>query len=206
MLGSMGKFNKVANIFFCLTLMFVIACQPANKKNQVKHEVEGSDAPVLPSDQEWPTRFGFGNKADESLIKRLNISIAPDGTGLPAGKGFADQGAIIYKAKCVTCHGPKGWDGPFDKLVSKDSSKAKTIGNYWPYATTVFDYIRRAMPYNAPGSLSDEEVYQLTAFLLYANGIVKINEEINAKTLPKIEMPAKKLFVVDDRRGGREIH
>lgn len=206
MQGSMGKFNNLRNIFFGLILMFVIACQPANKKNKAKQELEGSDVPVHPNDEEWPTHFGFGNKADELLIKRLNISIAPDGTGLPAGKGFADQGAIIYKAKCVTCHGPKGWDGPFDKLVSNDSSKAKTIGSYWPYATTVFDYIRRAMPYNAPGSLSDEEVYQLTAFLLYANGIVKINEEINAKTLPKIEMPAKKFFVIDDRRGGREIH
>lgn len=206
MLGSMGKFNNLRNIFFGLILMFVIACQPANKKNKAKQELEGSDVPVHPNDEEWPTHFGFGNKADELLIKRLNISIAPDGTGLPAGKGFAGQGAIIYKAKCVTCHGPKGWDGPFDKLVSNDSSKAKTIGSYWPYATTVFDYIRRAMPYNAPGSLSDEEVYQLTAFLLYANGIVKINEEINAKTLPKIEMPAKKFFVIDDRRGGREIH
>ncbi|SEL52248.1 cytochrome c [Olivibacter domesticus] len=203
---SMEKLINLHILFFSLVLMTATACQSTNEEEQVEKEVKGFDVPVHPDDKKWPARFGFGNEADRSTIKRLDISIAPDGTGLPAGKGFADQGAVIYKVKCVACHGSKGWEGPFDQLVSDDSSKAKTIGNYWPYATTVFDYIRRAMPYNAPGSLSDEEVYQLTAFLLYANGIVKINEEINAKTLPKIEMPAKKFFVVDDRKGGHEVY
>lgn len=163
------------------------------------------DLPVRPDERNWPERFGFGEEADGALINIWNISIAPDGKGLPAGRGSAKQGAVVYQVKCVSCHGPNGWDGPFDPLVTQEGGKAKTIGNYWPYATTVFDYIRRAMPYNAPGSLSNEEVYQLTAFLLYANGLLSEEEELDAKNLPKIEMPARKLFVPDDRKGGHEI-
>jgi len=185
-----------------MMLLFMFACSSESKK---RSEQRKFGFPEKPDETDWPTSFGFGEEADEALIKKWNISIAPDGKGLPAGRGSAEQGAPIYQAKCASCHGPKGWDGPFDQLVINDAAKAKTIGNYWPYATTVFDYIRRAMPYNAPGSLSNEEVYQLTAFLLYANGIVDQHEEVNAETLPKIEMPARKLFVPDDRKGGREV-
>ena len=86
-----------------------------------------------------------------------------------------------------------------------DKKKEKTIGNYWPYATTVFDYVRRAMPFNAPGSLTNEEVYHLTAYLLNANEIIDEKYVINAQTLPKVIMPAQKLYVPDDRKGGAEI-
>jgi cytochrome c len=89
--------------------------------------------------------------------------------------------------------------------VFGDTVKAKTIGNYWPYATTVFDYIRRAMPYNAPGSLTNEEVYSLTAFLLWRNGIIDSTKEINAHNLAAVVMPAKALYINDDRRGGDEV-
>lgn len=96
---------------------------------------------------------------------------------------------------------------PAPALVSDTSagSKPKTIGNYWPYATTMFDYVRRTMPYNLPGSLSDNEVYSLTAYLLSANQIIKPSQVINAQTLPVVVMPAQKLYIRDDRKGGPEV-
>jgi hypothetical protein len=105
------------------------------------------------------------------------------------------------------CHGRTGVEGPFARLVGPmgDTTKAKTIGNYWPYATTLFDYTRRAMPWNAPGSLSANEVYSLTAFLLQANRIIDSNTVLTAANLPKVIMPARQFFVPDDRKGGPEI-
>jgi len=153
----------------------------------------------------WPAHFGFGKKASPALIRKWDISIGPDGKGLPGGSGIAADGQSIYLAKCATCHGKNGYEGPYDHLVYREKSNAKTIGNYWPYATTLFDYIRRAMPYNNPGSLSSEEVYKLTAFLLYRNKIIAADKVIDAHSLPKIKMPARKLFVNDDRQGGPEV-
>lgn len=152
-------------------------------------------------------RFGFGRAATEKEIAALNISIRPDGRGLPAGSGTAAKGRVIYLQKCASCHGRAGIEGPQPRLVAPmgDTTKAKAVGNYWPYATTIFDYTRRAMPYNAPGSLSAEEVYSLTAWMLHANKIIDSARVIDAVSLPRIVMPAKKLFVRDDRRGGREI-
>lgn len=155
----------------------------------------------------WPSHFGFGRIATVKEIAALNISIRPDGKGLPGGWGTAKEGRAIYMIKCAACHGMTGVEGPQARLVGPmgDNTRAKTIGNYWPYATTLFDYTRRAMPYNAPGSLSAKEVYGLTAFLLYANKIIDSNKIIDAKSLPEIVMPARKFFVSDDRRGGPEI-
>ncbi len=155
----------------------------------------------------WPSSFGFGRPATASEIAVLNISIRPDGKGLPSGSGTATAGKAIFAVKCAACHGKTGTEGPFMQLVSKpgDSLRIKTIGNYWPYATTIFDYTRRAMPFNAPGSLSDNEVYSLTAFLLAANHIIDSQEVINAKNLAGIKMPARERFVPDDRKGGPEV-
>lgn len=157
-----------------------------------------------------PNTFGFGRKATQAEIDRLDIDIRPDGKGLPIGTGIASKGKIIFDTKCFACHGSGGIGGPNGSLVTNKTPnntarKEKTIGNYWPYASTVFDYIRRAMPFNAPGSLTNEEVYHLTAYLLRANEIIEDKTVINAQTLPKIEMPAKNLFVPDDRKGGAEI-
>lgn len=152
----------------------------------------------------WPQKFDIGQAADEEFIAQWDIDISPDGSGLPAGEGYAKQGAILYQAKCAACHGVHGNDGPYDKLVA-DTSKANTIGNYWPYATTIYDYVRRAMPYNAPGTLTNQEVYDVTAYLLYINKIIQEEDPINLTTLPAIKMPAHDRFVVDDRRGGKEI-
>ena len=155
----------------------------------------------------WPASFGFGHLSTPDKIKTLDISVRPDGKGLPPGSGNASAGAKIYQLKCAACHGKTGVEGPYARLVGPmgDTTKAKTIGNYWPYATTIFDYTRRAMPYNAPGSLSADELYSLTAFLLHANKIIDSTRLMTAESLPRVEMPAKKFFVPDDRKGGGEI-
>ncbi len=148
------------------------------------------------------TIFNFGRPATQADIQRWDIDVRPDGKGLPGGSGTARKGKTIFAQKCAACHGLTGVEGPSDKLVSTDSSQVKAIGNYWPYATTVFDYIRRAMPFNQPGTLTDEEVYSLTAFLLEANQILKPGTELNAQTLPAVQMPALKKYILDDRTGG----
>lgn len=152
-----------------------------------------------------PVRYGFGRPATAVDINPWDIDVNAEGTGLPAGQGTAVTGKAIYRTKCAACHGLHG-EGPQNRLVKSGSkAKEKTIGTYWPYATTLFDYIRRSMPFNAPGSLTDQEVYQLTAYLLQANDLIDSTATINAKTLPKIIMPAKPLFVPDDRTGGAVI-
>ena len=158
---------------------------------------------------ETPQHFGWGRTPTKAEIERLDIDVRPDGKGLPAGAGLASKGKVIFETKCVACHGVGGIGGINGSLVTNknpaDKKKEKTIGNYWPYATTVFDYVRRAMPFNAPGSLTNEEVYHLTAYLLNANEIIDEKYVINAQTLPKVIMPAQKLYVPDDRKGGAEI-
>ena len=143
-----------------------------------------------------PTHFGFGRPATTREIDSMAIAIKPDGHGLPQGHGDPATGAILYKRQCASCHGVTGREGPFPKLVGtrNDTGKAKTIGNYWPYATTVFDYIRRAMPLNAPGSLNNDEVYSLTAYLLNANKIIDEKTIIDSAALPRIIMPARNYY------------
>jgi cytochrome c len=162
-----------------------------------------------------PADFGFGRPATEEEIQAWDIDVRPDGLGLPAGRGTVAQGAAIYAAKCAACHGEGGHNGPFDRLVGRepregfpfgrDSSLQRTIGNYWPYATTLFDYTRRAMPWMSPGSLEDDEVYALVAYLLFVNEIVPEGAVMDADTLPRVVMPARERFVRDNRRGGPEI-
>src|SRR5882757_8226136 len=163
--------------------------------------------PTLKDTAGWPASFGFGRLAAPKEIKDLDITVRPDGKGLPPGSGNASSGATIYQLKCAACHGKTGVEGPYARLVAPmgDTTEAKTIGNYWPYATTIFDYTRRAMPYNAPGSLSANELYSLTAFLLHANKIIDSVTVMTAESLPLVEMPARKFFVRDDRKGGPEI-
>ena len=156
---------------------------------------------------EWPASFGFGQPATEAEIAALDIDVRPDGAGLPPGRGTVAEGAAVYAAACAVCHGPTGREGPYDVLVGGDStwSEPHTIGNYWPYATTLYDYIHRAMPQLTPGSLTPDEVYSLVAFLLHANGLIPEDAVMNAETLPLVEMPARGRFVRDPRRGGPGI-
>jgi cytochrome c len=128
-------------------------------------------------------------------------SVMPDGAGLPAGSGTAAQGAQIYAQKCVACHGETGKGGSASALIPKGpinsiNSAEKTIGNFWPYATTLFDYIRRAMPWQQPKSLSSDEVYALTAYLLALNKVIDDSAGLDAITLPKVKMPNRDGFIV----------
>jgi S-disulfanyl-L-cysteine oxidoreductase SoxD len=166
-----------------------------------------SDRATAANVSAWPETFEFGRTATQVEIDSIDHDIIPDGRGLPSGSGDVVSGGVLYQQKCANCHGVHGDDGGFNKLVGKfepvDSlRKEKTIGSYWPYATTVYDYIHRAMPYNQPGSLTENEVYSITAFLLYKNGIIDSTIVLNATNLAAIEMPAKFLFVNDDRTGG----
>ncbi len=150
--------------------------------------------------------LSIGRAASVEDIARWDTDVGPDGAGLPAGSGTAERGAVIYADKCIGCHGSDGRKGR-DKLAGPPGDeRKKTIGNYWPYATTVFDYIRRAMPPAAPGSLTDTEVNALTAYILHLNSIVTDDAVMNAETLPQVVMPARERFVRDNRRGGPEVH
>lgn len=152
-----------------------------------------------------PARFGLGRAATAEEIKAWDMDVLPDGEGLPPGSGTPAGGAKIYARKCAACHGASGTEGPFDRLVGRDRALVRTIGNYWPYATTLYDYIHRAMPLSAPGSLPPDEVYSLVAYLLWRNEIIEETAVIDARTLPRVVMPARDRFVMDDRRGGPEI-
>ena len=144
----------------------------------------------------------FGQPAGADEIARLDISIPPSGAGLPLGSGTAREGLKVYEQKCSACHGAKGAGKPADALaggIGTLASKAplRTVGSYWPYATTLFDYVRRAMPLNNPLSLSDDEVYAVSAYVLYLNGIVGEDVAMNAQTLPQVKMPNRDGFISD---------
>lgn len=163
-----------------------------------------------------PVRAGLGRAASPQHLAAIDIDVDPDGRGLPAGSGTYATGAPVYAAKCARCHGVRG-EGmatfpaviglPYDSTFrfGKDVTLAKTAGNYWPYATTLFDYIRRAMPHDAPGSLTSDEVYGLVAFILAGNQVIDRARVIDAQSLPAVEMPARRHFVRDDRGSGREF-
>ncbi len=198
------KRHKFSIIFCCIILAIVISGFNVGYNHQLRlHSVATGYADT----GSWPGSFEIGRRATDKEIQALNISIMPDGRGLPVGAGTVATGEGVYKTKCAFCHGKNGTEGPSAPLVGSmgDTTKAKTIGNYWPYATTLFDYIRRAMPYNMPGSLNNNEVYSLTAYLLYKNKITDQAMVINSVSLPKIKMPAQKLFIDDGRCGGKEI-
>jgi S-disulfanyl-L-cysteine oxidoreductase SoxD len=142
--------------------------------------------------------FGVGRVPSKAEIKAKDIAVGPDGAGLPPGRGTVSAGEQVYQAKCAACHGPTGTEGPRDKLVG-EKLPVKTIGSFWPYATTVFDYIRRAQPFNQPGSLTDEEVYAVTAWLLFRNQIIAADQVLDADTLPNVQMPNRGGFVPDPR-------
>jgi len=167
-------------------------------------------APSAPARKPAPKGPALGVPATPAQVHALDVSIGPDGAGLPPGSGTASQGEAIYNTKCIACHGPQGSGTVNDRLVGGEKTLAtpapvKTLGSYWPYATTVFDYVRRAMPYPTPHSLTDPEVYALTAYLLSLNGIIGKDDVMDAATLPKVQMPNRGNFIMayPDRRGPR---
>ncbi len=142
--------------------------------------------------------LGLGSRPTEAEIAAIDIAVAPDGEGLPPGRGTVEDGAKAYSEKCADCHGVEGVEGPYDRLVGGEKP-TKTIGSYWPYATTVFDYVRRTMPFDAPGSLSDEDVYAVTAWLLWKNNIIPADAVMDRTTLPNVTMPNRDAFIGDPR-------
>jgi len=147
----------------------------------------------------------LGQPVTAEDLSRLAISVFPDGAGLPPGRGTATDGQALFQTKCAGCHGLRGSGGSADELAGgahglRGEPPDKTVGTYWPYATTLFDYIRRAMPADAPRSLSDDEVYALTAYVLSLNGIVDSAASLDAPTLTKVTMPNRDGFIRIDAR------
>ena len=148
--------------------------------------------------------YGVGRPATDEEIRAWNIDVNPAGEGLPSGRGTVTQGAEVFAVKCAMCHGPTGTEGPKERLVGgrntlTTAKPIKTIGSYWPYATTLYDYIYRAMPFIAPQSLSPDETYSVIAWLLFQNKIIPEDMTIDAQTLPKVEMPNRNGFIRDPR-------
>lgn len=162
-----------------------------------------------------PARFDIGRAATPDEIRALDIDVRPDGTGLPEGRGTVAEGAAVYAAKCASCHGKSGEGASFDRLVATDAGEnfafgrdprlARAIGNYWPYASTLYDYTARSMPFTAPGTLTANEVYGLVAYLLSLNQVVPDTAVMDKATLPKVVMPARDRFVKDNRTGGKVV-
>lgn len=143
---------------------------------------------------------GLGQPLDADGLAAVDFVVMPDGDGLPPGGGDADEGEAVFATHCVTCHGEGGVGGINDRLAgghgSVDSDEpVRTVGSYWPYATTVFDYVRRAMPYQQPDLLSDDDVYAVTAYLLYVNDIIDRGTRMDRESLPAVEMPNRDGFV-----------
>ena len=191
-----------------LVIGVVIGCASATERNfESNNDGDPSAKPA--------GHFAIGRVPTPREIAAWNIDIMPDGEGLPSGSGSAAEGRELYLARCKNCHGLEGRGGPFDPLAGRipgdafpfaqDPLAKHTIGNYWPWATTIFDYTRRAMPMDRPGSLKDDEVYALTAYILFLNDLVDADARIDRETLPAIVMPARDRFIRDDRRGGPEI-
>jgi S-disulfanyl-L-cysteine oxidoreductase SoxD len=138
---------------------------------------------------------GLGKPVSEAELALWDMSIGPDGKGLPPGSGTPAQGAAIYAQKCEACHGNEGHGGRSSVLINAPGKSDRTMALYVPNATTIFDFVRRAMPWPQPKSLTDDEVYALTAYVLAGNRIIGDNETLNAETLPKVQMPNRDGFV-----------
>ena len=181
---------------------------------RIESKEQSAGVPDAARATQVPDRLELGVAATPAGIASIDIDANPAGAGLPDGEGTHAQGMPIYAQKCASCHGAKGEGlATYPKLVSadtlagfpfgKDASIPKTVGNYWPYATTVYDYVHRTMPFTAPGSLTPNETYALVAWLLAENRIVPRTAVMSASTLPKVQMPARRFFVIDDRTGGQ---
>ena len=209
----MGRLTRGRRLVAALPVAVLLAggAGPASAGGAAAQEPQAGQAPASPE------RFGFGRAATEAEIAAWDIDVRPDGAGLPAGEGTAASGAPIYARECASCHGAAGEGGVADPLVGYAAESTPpfgpryeawrgdgedvrfTVGNYWPYATTLYDYILRAMPSDAPGTLQADEVYGLVAWILAENGIIARDAVLDAATLPAIEMPARDIFVPQER-------
>jgi cytochrome c len=147
---------------------------------------------------------GVGRPATGAEVERWGLSIGPNGENLPSGGASAVEGRVVYERLCARCHGPTGTEGPDDRLVGgigtlASGSPVRTVGSYWPYATTLWDYVNRAMPFDAPGVLTPDEVYGSVAYVLFLNGIIAERDRMDASRLPQVRMPNRGGFVADPR-------
>lgn len=163
-------------------------------------------------------RYSLGHAVDATQLATMDHDIGADGAELPAGHGSVAEGAALFATTCAACHGKagEGMAPAFPQLIGRDPRAEQfvfandpklphTIGNYWPHATTLFDYIRRAMPLLAPGSLTDDQVYAVSAYLLAANKIIPDTAVLDAAALRLVRMPYRDRFVPDDRQGGSVV-
>jgi cytochrome c len=160
-------------------------------------------AAAVPLAAQSPT-YGVGRPPTPEEIRGLGAAIAPDGAGLPEGSGTVAAGRALFAAQCSRCHGPNGEGNVGPILVGGQGTLAspkplKTVGSYWPYATTLWDYINRAMPFDQPGLLKPPEVYAAVAYILNLNGVIRADQVVDAKSLPRIVMPNRNGFILDPR-------
>ena len=185
--------------------MSIISAKFFNRQSAVIVLALGVAGSVLADGQGGP--YGFGTVATPEEIAKIDIDVMPDGRGLPPGEGGYDEGQQVYMQKCAACHGADlagiKETGGAPLIGGRDSlasgSPLKTVESYWPYASTLFDYTKRAMPFNAPGSLTDAEVYALTAYILAEAEVIDKSTSMNAETLPKVQMPNRDGFIPDPR-------
>ena len=194
-------------------IVLAAACRGDRQRAVVQQGNSAPPADLRPTPA-WPKRVdGVGRRALPAEQQAWNIDVNPTGAGLPAGSGTYAAGATLFAQRCAACHGMHGEGlATYPKLIGRDPRAgfsfgedyhlAKTIGNYWPYSTTLYDYIHRAMPLTAPGSLQPNEIYSVIAYLLAENQIIDKGTVVDARSLPRIRMPARDHFVRDDRTGG----
>ena len=194
------------SIFYLLGVIALSATAADLAKQSYLADSKGTDGPPKSANAAKETaRYGLGRTATAADFANHDYLVGPKGTGLPKGRGTAREGRAIYAQSCAACHGLGGeGSNDYPPLVGgqgslKSDKPLPTVGSYWPYATTVWDYINRAMPYQNPGTLKPDEVYALTAYLLTLNGIVSENSELNERTLPAVKMPNRDGFVPDPR-------
>lgn len=204
---------------FGLLLAFA-GCQPGSEGEQTdRADSFAPDASALgqraamtgPSASEpVPSSWGLGSHQVDSFVEQWDLDVGPDGRGLPEGGGSALQGAPLYQTLCASCHGVEGEGISINPALvgrgpAEEQFRGRSIGEFWPYATTLYDYIRRSMPQTAPGSLKPDEIYSLVAWMLAENGRIGPTELMNAQTLAAVPMPGRAHFVEDDRTGGPEV-
>jgi S-disulfanyl-L-cysteine oxidoreductase SoxD len=201
-------------ILFGAALASVAACR--SERGTAGREAASQTAAPAQNAARPATRYGVGRPATPAEIAAWDIDVNPTGKGLPPGRGTAEEGARVFATNCAACHGTKGEGLPTaPALVGREPREGfpfgqslkhvRTVGNYWPYATTLYDYITRAMPATSPGSLTPDQTYAVVAWILAQNELIPPATVIDATSLPKVRMPARDRFVPDDRRPGGEF-
>src|SRR5699024_584736 len=189
-----------------ITKTLVLSASLALASFQLAHAAD-SDGDAVKDTPKIPSSFNLGTDINDDDLSGF-FSSAPDGSGLPEGSGTAEIGKKVYQSQCLACHGAKLEGGIGDRLVggrgslaneAGDDGPVKTVESYWPYATTIFDYVKRSMPFDNPGSLSNDDVYAVTAYILSEADIISEDKEMNAESLADVEMPNRDGFTPADR-------